>query len=33
MLRFIPHGVEFVYGLRHFVRIRFNSDGVVVTAR
>ena len=28
-----PQGVEFVYGLRHFVRIRFNSDGVVVTAR
>ena len=28
-----PQGVEFVYGLRHFVRIHFNSDGVVVTSR
>jgi hypothetical protein len=28
-----PQGVEFRYGLRHFVRIHFNSDGVVVTSR
>jgi hypothetical protein len=28
-----PQGVEFIYGLKHFVRIHFNSDGVVVTAR
>jgi len=33
MLRLISQVVEFVYGLRHFVRIQFNSDGVVVTAR
>src|SRR6516165_1699573 len=26
-----PQGVEFGYGLRHFVRIHFNADGVVVT--
>ena len=28
-----PQGVEFGYGLRHFVRIHFNTDGVVVTSR
>ncbi len=28
-----PQGVEFVYGVRHFVRIHFNSDGAVVTSR
>jgi hypothetical protein len=28
-----PQGVEFAYGLRHFVRIHFNADGVVVTSR
>lgn len=28
-----PQGVEFVYGLRHFVRIHFNADGPVITSR
>ena len=28
-----PQDVEFGYGLRHFVRIHFNADGVVVTSR
>ena len=28
-----PQGVEFGYGLRHFVRIHFNADGVVATSR
>src|ERR1700730_8528593 len=28
-----PQGVEFVYSLRHFVRIHFNADGVVITSR